>query len=622
MKSITLLFILLTLVTHSWARGPSSPKELESFFDGFLSAQLLSRCIPGATIAVVRGGEVLLCKGYGVANLRTGQPVRGHRTLFRIASVSKPIVFTAVMQLVEKGELGLHNDVNHYLKEFRIPHSFGKAVTLAHLLTHTPGFEDTYFRKWSQNMKQLPSLAHYLAINRPICVRSPGETFGYSNYGASLAGHLIELQSKQTYEEYLKENIFNPLGMANTTARQPLPTKLKKYMSASYRYGRRVNFELILDRPAGAISSTAADMARFMMAHLGWGPANRPPILSDDGFAAMHQRQFGHHPLLAGHTFGFAYEEINGERIVSHTGAMVAFRSLMLLLPDMEVGLFVAYNDAAGSDGHQELKSVFLDRYFPEQKKEKKRKVFLRSAGANQGLEGWYRSTRFSFSSAAKISGLFGAARPLRISGSDLRFLGARWRPLATDVYEETTATSHPRRLAFRREPNTTPKYVFVGRKAYERLSWYESPPIQWAILLGCHFLFFSYLMVTFIGLFKKNSSKRSPYLPIRYRWSKITLFTLSLINILAGLFFFLLLLRGIKDPTRIFYGLPWWVIIPSGMTIVSTLLTPLAIIIVAWAWHKGEDSTLSKVYDSLVALAALVFICWLQYWNLLGFKY
>jgi CubicO group peptidase (beta-lactamase class C family) len=117
------------------------PADVESFFDALMPRQLETYDIPGATVAVVADGETLFANGYGVASVETNQPVVADRTLFHVGSITKLFVWTAVMQLAERGRLDLHADVNTYL-EFEIPDTYTEPITLAHLLTHTPGFED------------------------------------------------------------------------------------------------------------------------------------------------------------------------------------------------------------------------------------------------------------------------------------------------------------------------------------------------------------------------------------------------------------------------------------------------------------------------------------------------
>ena len=129
-------------VTTQQPLPPLDATEVEAFFDGLMAAQLEIHHIPGATVALVQNGELLLAKGYGYANLEARTPVVANRTLFRPGSVSKLFVWTAVMQLVEEGKLDLNADVNSYLTAFQIPATFPEPITLAHLMAHTAGFEE------------------------------------------------------------------------------------------------------------------------------------------------------------------------------------------------------------------------------------------------------------------------------------------------------------------------------------------------------------------------------------------------------------------------------------------------------------------------------------------------
>jgi CubicO group peptidase (beta-lactamase class C family) len=123
-------------------QGPSDPQELEAFLDGVFAAQMQAYNIPGATVAVVKDGELFFAKGYGYADLEKRTHVEPDKTLFRIGSVSKLLTWTAVMQLFEQGKLNLSADVNTYLTDFKIPDTYPEPITLAHLMTHTAGFEE------------------------------------------------------------------------------------------------------------------------------------------------------------------------------------------------------------------------------------------------------------------------------------------------------------------------------------------------------------------------------------------------------------------------------------------------------------------------------------------------
>ncbi len=124
--------------------GPTDPVELETFLDGLMAAQMEQNHVAGAAVSVVKEGEVFFAKGYGYADVKNRVPVDPDTTLFSTGSVGKPFTWTAVMQLVEQGKLDLNADVNIYL-DFKIPATYPEPITLIHLMTHTPGFEDRVY---------------------------------------------------------------------------------------------------------------------------------------------------------------------------------------------------------------------------------------------------------------------------------------------------------------------------------------------------------------------------------------------------------------------------------------------------------------------------------------------
>ncbi|MFV9630163.1 MAG: serine hydrolase domain-containing protein [Methanosarcinales archaeon] len=204
----------------SHRQGPTDPQELEAFIDGVMVAQMEAYYIPGATISVVKDGELFFAKGYGYADMEYGKPVIANETLFRIGSVSKLFTWTAVMQLAEQGKLDLNADVNTYLTDFKIPDTYPEPITLAHLMTHTAGFED-YHRIFARSADDIEPLGEYLANNMPARVRPPGEFIAYSNYGTSLAGYIVEEVSSMPFDVYIEENIYKPLDIQRSTFRQP-----------------------------------------------------------------------------------------------------------------------------------------------------------------------------------------------------------------------------------------------------------------------------------------------------------------------------------------------------------------------------------------------------------------
>lgn len=348
---------------------PLEPADIESFLDGLMPLSLERADIAGAVISIVKDGKVIFAKGYGYSDVKTKQPVSPGDTLFRPGSVSKLFTWTAVMQQVEQGKLDLDRDINDYL-DFKIPPKFGKPITLRNLLTHTPGFSETAKDMWVSDPKKLTSLHTYLVNHMPARIFPPGSTPAYSNYGATLAGYIVQRVSGKPFDQYVADNIFKPLDMQHCTFDQPLPPNLAKFMSEGYQTASEgaKKFELVQPWPAGSSSVSAIDMTHFMLAHLQNGEYNGARILKPQTVQLMHSRQ----ALPAGDALnamclGFYEETRNGHRIIGHGGDTLYFHSDLHLMPDANLGFFVSYNSAGKGDisNRSALWDYFLDRYFP-----------------------------------------------------------------------------------------------------------------------------------------------------------------------------------------------------------------------------------------------------------------
>jgi len=342
--------------------------DVETFLDGFVPLQLEQDDIAGATIAIVKDGKLLFAKGYGYADVEKKQPVVVDVTIFRPGSISKLFTWTAVMQLAEQKKVDLDRDVNAYL-DFKIPEAFGKPITLKNLLTHTPGFEEVIKDLFVDNSKPV-NLGQYLKTHIPRRIYPPGTVAAYSNYGAALAGYIVERVSGRPFDQYVDENIFKPLGMTHSSFEQPLPKSLAAQMSNGYRSASDgpKPFEAVGPAPAGSLSSTATDMARFITAHLQGGQYDGARILRPETVSLMHSRLHDLNRAANGMAYGFYEESRNGHRIIGHGGDTELFHSSVHLVPDANLGFFVSYNSAgiAKVEPRGQLWAAFLNRYFAD----------------------------------------------------------------------------------------------------------------------------------------------------------------------------------------------------------------------------------------------------------------
>jgi CubicO group peptidase (beta-lactamase class C family) len=370
----TTAFILATFVGTAVAEDSAAPQltraDVEAWLDGFLPFAIRSGDIAGGVVVVVKDGEVLAQKGYGYADVATQKPVDPERTLFRAGSVAKLVTHTAVMQLVEQGKLDLDADIAKYL-DFPIPEGFGKPVTLHNLMTHTGGFEELVRGLMASDPKMHMSLETYVKATHPTRIFPPGEVPSYCNYCVTLEGYIVQRVSGEDFDDYLDKHIFAPLGMSNSTFRQPLPKQFEEQMSKGYSVASQPPhyFELVGPAPAGSLSTTGADMARFMIAEMKAYSGADSTLLGKETAQLMQTRMFRPVPPSVGMAVGFFERDRNGHRVREHGGDTQWFHSKLAMFMDDNVGIFMSFN-STGKEGavgkvREALFAQFADRYFP-----------------------------------------------------------------------------------------------------------------------------------------------------------------------------------------------------------------------------------------------------------------
>jgi CubicO group peptidase (beta-lactamase class C family) len=352
--------------THSLDRA-----DLETWLDGMIPYALKAGDMAGAVVVVVKDGNVLLEKGFGFADVSKKLRMDPEQTMVRIGSTSKLFTWTAVMQLVEQGKLDLDRNINDYL-DFTIPNDFGKPVTLRDLMNHRGGFEEGLKDILWTNPQGVPSTEGYLKEHKRPMLFAPGEVPAYSNYGAALAGYIVERISKEPFERYIEHHILTPLGMTHTSFDQPLPERFAAAVSKGYRTASAPPgpYELIVTRPAGSGTTTVADMARFMIAHLQDGRFGDAEILQVETAKRMHSPSESAPPGFATMAHGFFREVHNGRTVIGHGGDTIFFHNEFELLPAEGVGIEFTFNSRGREEAvylaREALFNGFMDRYFPD----------------------------------------------------------------------------------------------------------------------------------------------------------------------------------------------------------------------------------------------------------------
>jgi CubicO group peptidase (beta-lactamase class C family) len=303
------------------------------------------------------------------------------------------------MQLVEEGKLDLDRDVNAYL-DFEIPERLDGPVTMTDLMTHRGGFEEGLKEILITDPDQFITTEEYLKQHQRPRIFPAGEVPAYSNYGTALAGYIVERISGEPFDDYVERHILIPLGMRHSTLRQPLPAELQEDMSEGYMSedGPPRAFEMVTTAPAGSLSTTADDMANFMIAHLQDGRFGDEQILSPETARLMHSPSVPQPPGFATMAHGFFSGTHNGRWVIGHGGDTVVFHTDMNLLPEEGVGFFVCFNSRGANDAvygvRGRLFDDFMDRYFPAPARQQDEPAIADAAVHAQEIAGKYHSSR------------------------------------------------------------------------------------------------------------------------------------------------------------------------------------------------------------------------------------
>ncbi|MGE0624579.1 MAG: serine hydrolase domain-containing protein [Pseudomonadales bacterium] len=601
--------------------------DFETFLDGVMAAQFEDYKLVGATFSLVLDGEPVLSKGYGQASLATGAPVDPALTLFRPGSVSKLFTWTAVMQLVEQGRLDLNAPVSGYVSQFELPDAFGQPLTLTHIMTHTPGLEDGGAGfLFADEPEDLVPLADSLAAHVPTQVRPPGTFASYSNWATSLAGLVVANVSGQSFESYVAEHIFAPLGMTQATFDEPLPAGLAPHMAQGYtaKYGgvEPMGFEYIHNfGPAGALSASAADMARFISAQVsGGGAAAGGRILSPATTALMHQRLFAHDDRVAGMAHGFYEIFRNGERFVGHAGDTIAFHSELVIQSESGFGFFLSFNTPEGATARTGVTNAVLDWFYPGDGGASPAFPEAPLAGTEARIEQVVGAYRFNRRSYTRLEGSIGLGGDIRVmpAGADGVFipgeLGGRFIEVAPYQFRQQLRQDT---LVFQTDDGGRVTRALVGAipvMVADRLAaWEQAATHQLVIALA--------LLAAVFVLINAVRNRRTVSVSGSARLARWCLIGASL-SFLAFVVAFGVAM-GEPDMAEMIFDFP-----PPGtgialaFPVIGAGFTLLAVGFAVPVWRSPDCNLWQRLRYTYVTLIFVLLVAVLAYWNLLGWRY
>jgi CubicO group peptidase (beta-lactamase class C family) len=606
--------------------GPSDPAEIGTYLDRLFNQQMDQYQIAGITAAIVKDGQVLFQRGYGQADKEKQVPVDPSNSLFRIGSVTKVFTWIAVLQLYEQGLLDLDADINTYL-DFHIPDTFPEPITLKHLMSHTAGFEDRKYEMAVMSPEQLQPLGKYLASHIPARVRPVGQISAYSNYGTDLAGYIVERISGLPYADYIKVNIFTPVGMEKTTAEQPLPVGLSSSMAQGYRFIDGTIqpgfFELLSTQPAGSISSTSADMARFMIACL-----DGQLFTQESTHQLILSRLWSHSPEFTGFSYGFWESQTHGQRILYHPGNTLQFHSLLMLIPDQNLGFFFSYNTETANNLWDITLLDFIQHYYPMDTNIPS-SIFSTKAELSR-YAGTYHIARSSYTTIEKVSDLLEEWLVVEPTSHGTIMFGSPLQSQKIELFQIRplvfVENQYGIQLAFREDDQGNITHLIdlhLPAQTYEKVPWNANPLLHYILLVICCILFLSAILGGMIGgfihLFHKHHETEQPLLSTIARWlSPIT----SAIFLVVLVAFAAIYLDKNGFAMAIAFGQASTINVILTAWLVASILTLGVVVFTLIAWLKRYWGIASRIHYTMVTVAAVAFVWFLNYWNLLGFRY
>ena len=604
--------------------------DLEAFFDGILPLQLERSDVAGASVLVMKDGQVLLLKGYGYSDWTKKKPVDPQTTMFRMASISKLFTWVSVMQLAEQGKLNIDTDVNQYL-DFQIAPAFGKPITLRNLMTHTGGFEEVIRDLIMVDPKNPPTLRDFLVQNQPRRMYPPGQISAYSNYGVGLAGYIVQRVSGEPFEKYVEDYIFQPLGMGHSSFRQPLPAALTPLVSDGYHSSTEkppIGFEIINPTPAGGLSTVAPDMGRFAQALLNGGALDGHRILKPETLEQMCTRQFAASDHLPAMCMGFYQVWRNGLHFIGHEGDLIAFHSMFLLEPHEKLALFVSYNSSgSATKSRDEVLRSFADRYYPYSPMLALEKPSAADLGA---ITGTYQSTRRADTTKMKLGELLAYVRAsvdektgaLRLSDfQDLRGHEVKWKPGNDGLWHKEGGQDLLYGIRDSGGKVVRLAFDFAGQQ-FQRVPWYENDQLIFPVGTASVTVLLAVVLAALVRFFRRllmpsrlpwqaqPGTLRLTFAPrvAAFVWIIVITYLTVLVIVMTG--------PDSLVPTDAYDK--YFVIcnLLVGLAIFASLFAVIAGLRI---WSRARLRWVSRVKFSLVAVACL-FLTWFSiHWNLIG---
>jgi CubicO group peptidase (beta-lactamase class C family) len=373
-KSITILIFNLLLALTTMAQNifynkdtKLSRNEMLESLNNYINKEMSKNKIVGLSIAVIDENGILLAEGFGEADKENSISANS-TTLFPIASITKTFTGIAVMQLVEQGLIDLDKPIDFYIPELKMPIGEEKQITSRMLLSHHSGIHGDILYNW-----YLPEVSDNPLVYEEVVglindvggIFPPGKLYSYSNAGYSLLGVLIHKISGLSYPEYVRKNIFEPLGMVSSIAFAGESTK--HFISKAYDGKNSTSMPMKLGIPAGGIALTANDAAKYILSIIDCYQGENL-LLNQETIKEMVTSQNSENQLDKGFSMGFSWflqdPIMENTKYIAHRGELPPYHAMLMILPEHKIGVYISINTNSAADIPSEIsQKIIYDLY-------------------------------------------------------------------------------------------------------------------------------------------------------------------------------------------------------------------------------------------------------------------
>lgn len=474
-----------------------SSEEFEEICDEQFE-DAIGKNMAGGAVAIISDGKVVFSKGYGYADMENQIPFSPSETIFEYGSVSKLFTWTSAMQMEEQGKLDLNENIDDYLKtDFQRVNDKNEPLTMLQLMNHQAGYDDYLIHLMSRDEDGLVSLEAGLEEHKVSQIYEPGFATSYSNYGAALAGLVVENVAEEPLYQYVENEIFEPLGMTQTKMNPNLEDAYKNRKSKAYKVHKdgleEGEWSYVSMYPAGSVNGTLDDLTKFAIAYLEKNPAI---FQKEDTFDKMLSPSYEIAPGVEGIAHGFI--EYDGQYPVFwHNGNTENFSTFFAIVPEADFAIVACGNTENAMSTIQPFGFSIL------QKQEVKIDEPQDNLPDITMLEGDYKGFREAHHGITQIISLFQNAIHVEVIGENqICIEGEKYVQIEPYVFQSLETG---RKCGFLVENGKVVKYSQM----------LDYLPVPWTVQFrnlatyGVVFLFLAIFVVTWIGFLVDLLRKR-----------------------------------------------------------------------------------------------------------------